>query len=320
MPLAAFCAARGELLLCASFGGQRPPDRMVSAEHCRACELWRDTPHLTFRQPPQVPNVLTWAVGVTTAPRKVPTLEPTLRSLAAAGWDRPRLFAEPGTEIPVDFAHLPRTLRDEPLGAFANWYISLAELVMRHPRAEAYVMVQDDVRFARNIRPFLEFALWPAPNCGCVSIYCPSNYAVGRAPGFHIEDRGWLTWTAQVLIFPNPAARLLVGSSLPVSHRHHGPRKGSRNIDCLVGAWCKNAGRPFYVFTPSLAEHIGETSTLYRHATVSGHRASSTFVGESADISLQLARKLGVQRDHMSSSTFTTLANYCGDAPAVEPA
>lgn len=57
------------------------------------------------------------------------------------------------------FADLPRSERDEPLGAFANWYLALAELVMRSPRAEAYFMVQDDVVFARGVRPFLERAL-----------------------------------------------------------------------------------------------------------------------------------------------------------------
>ncbi|MCH8048436.1 MAG: hypothetical protein IID44_32475, partial [Planctomycetes bacterium] len=130
-------------------------------------------------------TVVSWAVGVATAPRAEPTLARTLDSLAAAGWEHPRLFVEPGSEIPPRFADLPRSDRDEPLGAFANWYLALAELVMRSPRAEAYFMVQDDVVFARGVRPFLERALWPAANCGAVSIYCPSNYAVDRPAGFH---------------------------------------------------------------------------------------------------------------------------------------
>src|SRR5947208_1498100 len=107
------------------------------------------------------------------------------------------------------------------------------------------MMVQDDVLYARNIRPFVECGLWPAANCGCVSIYCPSNYAVNCPPGLDIEDRGWRTWTAQVLIFPNPAARAFLSASAPFDHRHHGPAQCSRNIDCLLGAWCKQAGRPF---------------------------------------------------------------------------
>ncbi len=103
----------------------------------------------------------------------------------------------------------------------------------------------------------MEGSLWPAMDCGCVSIYCASHYAVGRAPGFHAEDRGWGTWGALALVFSNPAARAFLSSGFPVGHRHHGPRLGARNIDCVVGAWCKHASRPFYVFTPSLAEHVG---------------------------------------------------------------
>ena len=225
-------------------------------------------------------TVVSWAVGVATAPRAEPTLARTLDSLAAAGWEHPRLFVEPGSEIPPRFADLPRSDRDEPLGAFANWYLALAELVMRSPRAEAYFMVQDDVVFARGVRPFLERALWPAANCGAVSIYCPSNYAVDRPAGFHLEDRGWGTWAAQALLFSNPSARSLLASCELVNHRHHGPRDGSRNIDCVVGHWCRQAGRPFYVYTPSLAQHIGETSTLYASATTSGRRSATTFIGE----------------------------------------
>lgn len=225
-------------------------------------------------------TVISWAVGVTTAPRPEPTLARTLDSLAAAGWEHPRLFVEPGSEIPPRFADLPRSDRDEPLGAFANWYLALAELVMRSPRAEAYFMVQDDVVFARGVRPFLERALWPAANCGAVSIYCPSHYAVGQPAGFHLEDRGWGTWTAQTLLLPNPSARALLSDVEVVNHRHHGPREGMKNIDCVVGRWCLAAGRPFYVYTPSLAQHIGETSTLYASASAAGRWSAATFIGE----------------------------------------
>jgi len=233
---------------------------------------------------PQPRNVSQWAVGVTTAPRRKATLERCLKSLAAAGWETPRLFAEPGVKLPRRFAHLPRTHRDATVGAFPNWYLALAELVMREPRAEAYLLVQDDVVFARNIREFLEVALWPHPQVGVVSIYCPSDYAQGLRPGFHVEDRGWNTWTAQALIFPNPSARAALASPIMLNHRHHGPRQGMRNIDCAVGAWCLSAGRPFYVFTPSLAEHVGDTSTLFRGARTWGRRRSATFVGKHFDV------------------------------------
>jgi len=56
-----------------------------------------------------------------------------------------------------------------------------------------------------------------------------------------------------------------------------------KNIDCVVGRWCREAGRPFYVHAPSLAQHVGETSTLTPAAAASGRRAATTFIGEDAD-------------------------------------
>ena len=81
------------------------------------------------------------------------------------------------SDIPQQFRHLPLTARDERLGAFPNWYLALAEMVMREPWAEAYLLVQDDAVLARNVREFLERELWPSPNVRAVSIYCPSHYA-----------------------------------------------------------------------------------------------------------------------------------------------
>ena len=152
---------------------------------------------------------------------------------------------------------------------------------MRSPRAEAYFMVQDDVVFARGVRPFLERALWPAANCGAVSIYCPSHYAVGQPAGFHLEDRGWGTWAAQALLFSNPSARSLLASCELVNHRHHGPRDGSRNIDCVVGLWCRQTGMPFYVYTPSLAQHIGESVHDIQVGRQNAHRRRVALTGGS---------------------------------------
>lgn len=222
--------------------------------------------------------VTTWAVGVTTAPRTEPTLHRTLPSLAAAGWPRPRLFAEPGVDLPAEFADLPISRHDVRLGAFPNWYLGLAELVMREPRAEAYFLCQDDVLFAANLRDYLEHSLWPAPRLGVVSAYAPSHYTRGKGAGFHVEDRGWRTWGALAYLFPNPSARALLCDPLVVNHRHHGPADGLRNIDSVVGQWCQRRGLPYYIHMPSLAQHIGETSTLFPHATNEGRRRAVDYV------------------------------------------
>ena len=116
-----------------------------------------------------------WAVGMTTAPRRASTLEKSLASLALAGWNTPRLFVEPETTLPTERLSLPITQRDQPLGAFPNWYLGLTELYVRQPDADAYLMCQDDVLFTRGLRNYLGQMLWPAANVGVISLYCPSH-------------------------------------------------------------------------------------------------------------------------------------------------
>lgn len=223
-------------------------------------------------------SITRWGVGLTTAPRREPTLPRTLASVLQAGWGQPCLFAEPGVELPSEFARLPLVRRESRLGAFPNWYLALAELVMRQPRAEAYLLCQDDVLLADGLRAYLERTLWPAPRLGVVSVYCPSHYAIGRPVGYHIEDRGWNSWGALAYVFPNPSARALLADPLVVNHRHHGPADGLRNIDSVVGRWCRRRTLPYYVHAPSLAQHIGATSTIWSQATNNGRRRAAEFL------------------------------------------
>lgn len=222
--------------------------------------------------------VRTWAVGMTTAPRRTPTLGRTLESLAHAGWDRPRLFAEPGVAIPERFSGLPVTWRDETLGAFPNWLLGLAELVLRTPEADAYLLCQDDVLFSAGLRGYLERTLWPDARAGVVSLHCPSHLSPGRPSGYHALDLGWSAWGAQAYVFPSASALALLADPLPLLHRRCGPRGGLKNVDSLVGLWCRRRGRPYYVHVPSLAQHVGETSTLWAGATTQGRRRASDFV------------------------------------------
>lgn len=223
-------------------------------------------------------NVSRWAVGVTTAPRDEPTLQQSLESLAKAGFETPRLFAEPGTEIPDKFAHLPMSHRDQTLGAFPNFYLGMSELFMRDPQAEAYLICQDDVLYAEGLREYLERHLWPSENTGVVSVYCPSHYARDKPDGFHIENRGWSAWGALAYVIPNRVMRRLLAEPTFLAHRQGGKAAGLKNVDSVVGAACQRLGLDYYVHSPSLAQHIGESSTLWSHASAAGRRRANDFV------------------------------------------
>lgn len=254
-----------------------------------------------------------WAVGMTTAPRQVPTLERSLNSLHAAGWDSPRLFVEPGTEIPKAFDHLPVTRRDQVLGAFPNWYLGLAELIMREPQADAYLMCQDDVLFSEGLRGYLEESPWPSPDAGVISVYCPSHYAADQSPGFHVENRGWQSWGALAYALPAPSARAIVSDLRVLEHRLKGPADGMRNIDSVVGRWCRESGRSYVVHVPSLAQHIGDTSTIWNGARNSNRRRADRFVKQVAatafaEVSSSSNGTEQGTRNHYDASRFTEQA------------
>ena len=228
-------------------------------------------------------QVSTWAAGVITAPRAEPTLGGTLASLKDAGFEDVRVFAEPGAVVPGEFSHLPRTDRSETCGAFPNWYLALTELVLRDPRADAYLLCEDDVQFSKGLRKYLERTLWPAKDTGVVSLHTPSHFAVGKPRGWHAEDRGWGAWGAQAYVFPNRSARALLSDPAVLDHRGFGPDGGRIHADCVVGAWCRRSGRPYFVHSPSLSRHTGETSTVWpadRRCT--GRRQCAEFL-ESVD-------------------------------------
>ncbi|MCG6154357.1 hypothetical protein [Rubinisphaera margarita] len=222
-------------------------------------------------------SIQRWSVGMTTAPRRVLTLEASVRSVFLAGWHDVRLFAEPGTKLPADFVSLGRSDRDEKLGAFSNWYLALSELYLRTPHADAFMVLQDDVVLARGLREYLDNQLWPDPKVGVVSLYCPSHVTLAVGCGFGITNEGWGWWGALALVFSNPGIRAFLSDIEVLNHRHHGPDDGSRNIDSVVGAWSRRSGLPFYVHCPSLVSHIGGASTIWGDVTNTGRRRESAF-------------------------------------------
>ena len=229
-----------------------------------------------------VGTVSTWAVGLTTAPRKASTLHSTLESLAQAGWPDPLVFAEPGSdEEAMKGKRIAR--REATLGAWPNWYLGLSELVLRDPHADAYLMCQDDAVFCANLREYLEATLWPAERTGVVSLHTPKHHSRNTNEGFFAQDVGWGAWGAMAYILPNASARALLRDSRIVNHRNRGPREGLVNVDSVVGSWCQRVGLSYHMHAPSLCEHTGATSTLWKKASLMGRRASADFPGDDFD-------------------------------------
>ena len=230
-----------------------------------------------------------WAIGVTAAPRESSTLDRTLASLRKGGWDETvHLFSEQGTEPELNgngYGSLVNIERREPaLGAWGNFYLALCELYLRDPDADAYFLLQDDVVFTAGLRTYLEETLWMNDQPAVVFLHTPSHLAPEKGTGFFPASLGWSAWGAQAMVFSNSAVRRFLSDLDVVEHRQKGIFDGRKNVDSVIGDWCSRNGIGMWLHAPSLAEHIGSTSTLWSRADLTGKRSSADFPGEDVSV------------------------------------
>jgi glycosyltransferase involved in cell wall biosynthesis len=199
-----------------------------------------------------------WAIGLLTAPRPIPTIDRALLSLAAGGFSSVHIFAEPGSWIPDQFAHLPRTVHGRPLGNLGNFYTSLASLLMLEPGADCYAIFQDDIEVAQGLRSWCDGEFWPEGS-GLVSLYtCGVDYA--QEPGWRILHRGMChTFGAQAFVFGRDVLKEFLTDGRLLELREEGFRAGD---DAALGEWATRRGIGIAYHTPSLVSHVGATSSI----------------------------------------------------------
>ncbi len=129
-----------------------------------------------------------------------------------------------------DMSICPRPMRRPAAGAWSNYYLSLSELLLRAPAADAFLMVQDDVLFydRQDLRAYLEATLWPTDPPGLVSLYCSAGYSREGA-GWHQLDEPW-SWAC----WPLSSHGLSLPGSLPIPMYAHTSGRGH---------WRPRAGR-----------------------------------------------------------------------------
>lgn len=276
------CIYRGEQIrseTCKLCGGREKQVPVYSCSLHGECALSRTKPGskdeirqcLTCqdRQEPPLVQITTlrgewrWEVGITTSPRRIPTLSRTVKSLREAGWENPHIFSEPGVN---PLKHCVWHQNKERLGGWPN-FVSMAKQIVEID-ADAYLLLQDDVLLSPNLRAYLE-STSPPRGAACLSPYTSSKY--------HRDGWGWHTARykglvgALAFIFTKDKLRSLLAS--PWARE-----KQSNGIDTFIGRWAKrNGGIQFH--SPSLCEHIGDTSTIHGGASNSGQRHSKSFVG-----------------------------------------
>lgn len=268
---------------------QHPQHNTANVHNCRRCRDWRREPEavpLTLENMLRPtarrckPQIRKWAVGVTTAPRRQPTLEACLDSLFRAGWENPHLFVDGGAAVPDRLRHLSATWRDRRLGAWSNYVLGLMELAVMFPDADAYLMIQDDAWFydRENLREYLEQTLWPGDVPGIVSLYC-SEADTGRFDGWHQHSGPWV-WGALAFVFPRRVLERYIADPSLLQRPAQVVNGAFANVDSATGRWADSQKIPFWSPTPSLVQHIGNSSSIWSESANSGPRRADWFAAD----------------------------------------
>ncbi len=232
------------------------------------------------------PRNVTWAYGLTTVPERRDELLPkTLASLAAAGFDKPRLFvdgAKCGDHWERTFG-LEVVTRFPKIRTFGNWTLGLAELFIREPNAERYAMFQDDFVTYRNLRTYLDTLVLPEKTYWNLYTFpsneWPANSKALRDPATGFYESNQNGRGAVGLVFGRKGVIDLL-TSLKMIERPIDPARGYRNIDGGIVNSLKDLGYVEMVHNPSLVQHKGLVTTVERNRP---HKQAGTFRGDGFD-------------------------------------
>ncbi len=199
------------------------------------------------------------AIAVTTAPRETPTLGRSLDSLRNAGFaDTVHVFAEPSS-LTRDFSaagHVQIHQHRELTGCFGNW-LHAASWLVKEKDATHILMCEDDVEYCRSSREKLFDGLSSLLDIGYVSLYTPiHNVKVARNPlnsGWVALNLGRRSWGSLAYVFSKQVLTDVI---------RRADWRLQKGRDAHVSSYITQLGLNCWFHVPSLARHIGETSTV----------------------------------------------------------
>jgi hypothetical protein len=221
----------------------------------RDCEQCVD-----YERPLAKRATLTWSIGVLLGAaddKFVGELQYTLHGL---GWANFRLFVDGPATGGMNCA---MTGRDAQIGRFPHWYLSLAELYLRSPRCDAFLLLAGNASLPAI--ESLETLLWPEPNTCFVGLAAGASSIDGRAALCTVRDLTDLEFV-QGWCFPNFAIRSLLSSRHMVSHRLRGQDAGLGMIHLALHDWIRETQCPAFLtnvaaMSPATTTHSTQEPT-----------------------------------------------------------
>lgn len=228
-----------------------------------------------------------WAYGITTVPERAGELFPrTLKSLALAGFDQPRLFVD-GMFSCGEYGgkKLCVSTRSPRVKTAANWLLAAWELHLREPTAHHFAIFQDDIVASRNLREYLEECDYPDQGYWNLCTYPVNDPLADGREGWFLSNQHHKG--AQALVFSRDAIQYLLSNLGHTVQRLQSERYRYQCIDGTVGRIFKEGGWMEYVHNPSLVCHTGAGMKSSMRSFAPTHKPqpeTESFRGEDFDL------------------------------------
>ena len=232
---------------------------------------------LQMRLPPPIrsTSAVKWAVGVTTAPRRQSTLQRCLQSLFESGWTSVDLYVDGGVSVCSNDRVQIHRFGETPMGAWPAWIASLRDLAEQD--CNWVLIAQDDALFPHLccLRQYIDEMLWPSAERTVISLYTSADDMQPHNLWRRYPNR-W-RYGALALVFPRQLAIELVASA---ERGELDVVEGTAGIDARLGVWLERKQISIWHPSPSLVQHIGQISSVWKTSRAVGLRRASRFIAD----------------------------------------